>query len=388
MRILRIISSLNPQQGGPMEGLRQITTALTSAGHETEVACLDPPEGPWLTGLPFAVHPLGPPRGRYYYSARLTPWLRANAGRFDCAVVHGTWQYPSFATWRVLRGGNVPYFLYPHGMLDPWFGRAYPLKNLKKQAYWRLAEYRVLRDARAVLFTSEEERLQALKAFRPSRYEGVVVKYGTSGPDPSADAGAQRHAFLERFPELASRRLLLFLGRIHPKKGVDLLIEAFAAAAASGPELHLVVAGPDPSGWGAELRRVADSRGVGSRVSWPGMLAGDLKWGAFRAAEASCLPSHQENFGISVAESLACGTPVLISDRVNIWREIVGDRAGLVASDDQAGTADCLRRWLGLSESEREAMGRRARACFEDRFHVDQAAQSLIHAIRERISIG
>ncbi len=383
MKILRVIATLNPEWGGPMEGVRQMTRAMIAVGHRVEVACLDAPGSPWLEGLPFPVHPLGPSLGRYRYSRRLVPWLRRHAAEFDCVVVHGTWQYQSLGTWLALRKRDIPYFLYPHGALESWSLGVYPLKGLKKRAYWRLAEHRAARDARAVLFTCEEELELARDAFRPFDCNAVVVKYGTSGPDPSADAGAQRRAFLGRFPELADRRLFLFLGRIHPQKGIDLLIEAFAAEAARDPALHLVVAGPGPQELKAELARLAESRGVGSRVSWPGMLTGDLKWGAFLAAEASCLPSHFDSFGISVAESLACGTPVLISDRVGICREILADGAGLAGPPTVAGTTDCLRRWLELPESEREAMGRRARACFEDRFHVEGAVSSIIRTFED-----
>src|SRR5262249_45316917 len=154
---------------------------------------------------------------------------------------------------------------------------------------------RVLRDADAVFFTSEEERLRAQNVFKGFSYSERVVRYGTAGPP----GNMERHqaAFLEAFPELAGFRYLLFLSRIHPKKGCDLLIRAFAECAGD-TDLHLVMAGPDQVGWGQELRAIADSFGVANRVHWTGMLKGPLKWGGLRCAEATILPSHQENFGI------------------------------------------------------------------------------------------
>ncbi len=169
----------------------------------------------------------------------------------------------------------------------------------------------------------------------------------------------QREAFLRSFPELRNKRLLLFLGRLHEKKGCDLLIDAFAAVSRENPALHLVLAGPDAGGMQAALSRRAAALGL-SAITWTGMLRGDAKWGAFRAAEAFVLPSHQENFGIAVTEALACGVPVLISKRVNIWREIEQDNAGLVDDDTAAGTQRLLRRWLALAPAERSAMATRA----------------------------
>jgi len=150
--------------------------------------------------------------------------------------------------------------------------------------------------------------------------EVVVVGYGTSAP--TGDAEQQQKLFLRRFPHLRDQRLVLFLSRIHPKKGVDLLIEAFAAVAPMDPRLQLVIAGPDQVGWQAQLQQRAAALGIAERITWPGMLGGDLKWGAFRAAELFCLPSHQENFGVVVAEALACGLPVAIAEHVNISAEV------------------------------------------------------------------
>jgi glycosyltransferase involved in cell wall biosynthesis len=176
--------------------------------------------------------------------------------------------------------------------------------------------------------------------------------------------------------------LLLFLGRIHEKKGCDLLIEAFSRIASAAPRLHLVVAGPDQTGWLSQLRDLAVRLGVGERIDFPGMLEGELKWGAFYGAEAFVLPSHQENFGIAVAEALGCGLPVMISDKVNIWRELEADCAGFVAPDTADGTERNLRRWLALSEGERSTMCSQARASFERRFTAEATARSLIEVIQ------
>jgi glycosyltransferase involved in cell wall biosynthesis len=381
MKILHVISSVDPRGGGPRQGVLQYGRCLPPLGHSLEVVSLDDPAADFVKEFPLPVHALGPSRlGKYSFNPRLVPWLRAHARKYDAVVINGLWQYHSFGGWRALRGMGVPYFVFTHGMLDPWFKRNYPLKHLKKWLYWTWAEYRVLRDAKAVLFTSEEERLVSRQSFWLYQVHEAVVSYGASSPP--ADAAGLREAFLAAHPALRGKRLLLFLSRIHEKKGCDLLVQAFAETARHQPEVHLVVAGPDQTGWVPSLRAQARSLGVDDRISWPGMLQGDLKWGAFYASEAFVLPSHQENFGIAVAEALSCGLPVLISDKVNIWREIEADGAGLVAPDTLQGTRSSLNVWFGLTVDAKMTFVQRAQDCFQRRFTVDAMTISLLNAMQ------
>lgn len=380
MKLLHVVSSVDRQFGGPIEGVLQRGLRLREMGHHVELASSDDPGAAFVDAFPLPVHALGPPRrGGYYYAAALRPWLRAHAGNYDAVIVNGLWQYHSLAARQTMRELRRPYVVFTHGMLDPWFNRAYPLKHLKKSLYWPWAEYRVLRDAAAVLFTSEEERLLARQSFWPYQARERVVAYGTRLPPQ--DAASLRDAFLASHPELRGKRVLLFLGRLHAKKGCDLMIEAFAKVAAEEPRLHLLMAGPDQTGWVSELKARARSLGLADRITWPGMVQGDARWGAYYASEAFMLPSHQENFGISVAEALGCGVPVLISDKVNIWREVAGAQTGFVAEDTAAGTLRNLKAWLALSTEHRTAMSQRSRELFADRFSVDRMATSLIDVV-------
>jgi glycosyltransferase involved in cell wall biosynthesis len=270
-------------------------------------------------------------------------------------------------------------------MLDPWFKQRYPMKHLKKWLYWPWAEYRVLRDATAVLFTCEEERRLARQSFWLYKCDEFVVNYGTSAP--TGDPEAQRALFLERFPHLRGKRCLLFLGRVHEKKGPDLLFRAFAALLGRLPsdqrrDLHLVMAGPDDHAFGREMKALVASLGLSERVTWTGMVSGDLKWGAFHAADAFVLTSHQENFGIAVVEALACGLPVLISSQVNIWREIRQAGAGFVDSDDSAGAERLLDQWICVDSALWQRMRGAARRIFAERFVIDRTAESFIHAMK------
>lgn len=373
MKLLHVIPSLSPASGGPAEALRQLVRAYPEAGVEAEIVCLDAPDSDWLASFAAPVLALDWRGGKYGRSPRLRQWLVENVSRFDGIVAHAMWSYPSVAVARAARG-RVPYAVFTHGMLDPWFQRRYPLKHLKKRLYWPV-QYPVLRDAKAVLFTSRFESEFAPQSFRPNKWTSLVVPYGTNGP-PS-DSERQNRAFRERMPQLAGRRFLLFLSRIHEKKGCDLLVEAFASIAERQPEVDLVIAGPDQSGLLAGLIARAQRHGIAARVHWPGMLTGDSKWGALRSCEAMVLPSHQENFGVAVAEALACGRPALISDQVNIWPEVADSNAGLVKPDTLEGTCSLLTHWFALGETERAAMSERALATFQARFSMRNCALAI-----------
>ena len=385
MRLLHVIASIDPKGGGPIEGVRQLKAALAPLGVKIDIACCDPPDATWINNSDFeTVYAFGPSRfGIYKFTHGLISWLKKNAEKYDAIITNGMWQYNSFAVWLALGKKKTPYFVFTHGMLDPWFKRKYPLKHLKKWLYWPWGQYPVLRDAKAVIFTCEEERILARQSFWLYKANEAVTAYGTAGPPERSEEMAQ--IFLNRYPEMKEKRLILFLSRIHEKKGCDLLIDAFADIAPKDQNLRLIMAGPDQTGWAEELKAMARERGIEGRILWPGMLQGDLKWGAYYAAEAFCLPSHQENFGIVVAEALACGKPVLISNKVNIWREIEEEKAGFIAPDTKEGARQILTQWLALSPEECKAMSRRARACFENRFHIQKAAERLLEIIKGNV---
>jgi glycosyltransferase involved in cell wall biosynthesis len=381
MRILHFISSIDSTLGGPVEGLRQRCAIYKAGGHDVEVASLDSPEFVQTSNLPAKLIGLGPGRGIYGYSQRAVPWLKANLSRFDIVIIDGVWNYNTLAAHRALAGTDIPWAIFTHGMLDPYFKKRFPLKHLKKSLYWHSFVSRVMRDAYAVLFTCEEEKILARQSFSRYKVRELVVPFGTFGPE--CDTAAAREEFLARWPELRGKRLAISLGRIHPKKGTDILIEAFAGTLSKDAAWHLVIVGPDQIGWQKELEALAERLGIGDRITWTGSLAGTLKWGAFSASEVFVLPSHQENFGIVVAEALACGLPVILSDKVNIWREIVSHDAGMVGNDTIEGTRDSLRRWSALTMEEIAALRIRARKCFEDEFDFNRTSQRVLENVEQ-----
>lgn len=361
-----------------MEGIRRLALIAKQQSYELEAVSLDTPGDPFLADMPFRVHPLGPALGKYGYTPRLYPWMEAHASEYDGIVINGLWQYHGVGTWRSIHG-RVPYVVFTHGMLDPYFKRRYPLKHAKKWLYWAPIEYRLLRDANAVLFTSLLEKELAEKSFWLHKWNPVVVPYGTTGPDVSI--AESKAAFRAAFPSLRDKRFLLYLSRIDPKKGCDLLLHSFAKFARVHPDLTLVMAGPDQAEWIPKLKGLAQSLGIADRISWLGMVKDGVKWGAFYESEVYVLPSHQENFGIAVAEALACGKPVLTTDQVNIWPDLVGTRCGLVEKDDQEGIDNLLRRWFRTSQEERELMGQHALVLFGERFNMQHTAASILEQL-------
>lgn len=370
---------MDPKFGGTAEAVRMLLR-YAPAGVVSELTTLDDPQAPFLQELGCTVCALGPVGSTYGYSPQLMSWLEANRNRFDGVVVHGLWQYCTNAVHKTMRG-YVPYMVFPHGMLDPYFKRRFPLKHLKKWIYWLSVEYWVLRDADRVLFTTAAEQELASQSFWLHQWSGQAVPFGTVPPE--GDPEQQCETFYEACPQARGRRLLLFLGRIHPKKGCDMLVEAFVSAAAQDPELDLVMAGPDQQNSRAGLEQRARTAGLAARIHWPGMLLGDAKWGAFRASEAFILPSHQENFGIAVAEALACGRPVLLSNKVNIAADIASDGAGSMEPDTPEGTARLIARWIELPVPDRAAMGQRALECFRRRYDMRKGAKAVVELFEQ-----
>lgn len=352
-------------------------------GVTTTVASLDSPDSVWLQNDTYKTIALGPVFGPYGYCRNLPSKILSIARNHDVVIVHGMWQYHAFATWRALHGTSIPYLVYPHGMLDPWFKKSFPFKHLKKWLYWPWADYRLLRDAQSVLFTTDLERILARQSFFLYKANEIVVGYGTS--QPPEELLKHRTLFLNTFPHLRGKRILLFISRIHPKKGVDILLEAFASVASCDSDLHLVIAGPDQVGLQAKLQQRAVDLGIVDRVTWPGMLTGDLKWGAFQSAELFCLPSHQENFGIVVAEAIACGLPVAIAEPINISSVVAAAGAGIVHPDSAAGTTLALRQWLAMSPSSRTQMGFNGSRLFLKEFDFASVARNLIPVLESAV---
>jgi glycosyltransferase involved in cell wall biosynthesis len=422
MKLLHAIAATDPKMGGVSQALRTMISGLTELGIHNEVVSLESSESLYQSTDLFPIHCLGPGKGPWRYSPRLIPWLVSNLSRFDVVIVHGLWLYHGYAVQKAMRylraQGNVfrparklfpKVFVMPHGMLDPYFQKAEgrKLKSMRNWLYWKLIESSVVNGSNGELFTCKEECRLAKKTFSPYRPKSEKI-VGLGVEEPPCYVPEMRSAFLDKCTGFQQRRYLLYLSRIDEKKGIDLLINAYIEIARKlqagdtatdhNSELNrkkialqpgsldlpsLVVAGPGlEKPYGEKMQQVVRQDPlVSGKIFFPGMLAGEAKWGAFYGCDAFVLPSHQENFGIAVVEAMACGKPVLISNQVNIWREITTQGGGIVADDSQEGTHEMLTKWLFLSEDEKQQMGRYARTSYINHFAVGPAASSMLQAL-------
>ena len=365
--------------GGPVECVNQLAGFFKANGHTVDVlACADTRNDEWIDGFPANVHCAGPAYGKYAYSPRVRRWLNENITKFDVVIINGLWQAHVRIAASVARQKNMPYFIYVHGLMDPWNRAAHPFKYLKKFAYWLLVERVSLANARALVFTSEEEARLAVSYFPAAGWNSLVVGNGIAvPPEPTLE---EVEEFLDGHPQLRGRAFWLFLSRIHPKKGLENLLEALAALAPDKRPTVLVVGGGEEeyiSGLKARAKQLA----IDKTVLWAGPLYGMQKWAAFSKADLFVLPSHQENFGIALVEALAMGVPVCTTKAVNIWKTLDASRAGIISDDNSNSLKTAYQQWLQMPLGERQAMRDAARACFVEHFSIEGAGRRLLAAI-------
>lgn len=387
MKILRIIPSMNPEEGGPCRGIRNSIPEMQKLGLENEVVCLDAIDSDYDIKDNFRIHKLGKASNLWSYNKQLIPWLTDYYNNFDVVIVHGLWSYHSYAAIKVINryrklGDYSPkIYVMPHGMLDPYFQKAKErrLKAIRNVIYWKLIENKVINQADGILFTCGEELLLARTTF-PNYKPNLEINVGYGIQSPPTYSGQMKQSLLNKIPDWNEQPFLLFLSRIHPKKGIDLLLKAYLKLEQELLEIpQLIIAGPGiDTPYGKKNFELAKQS---KNILFSGMINGNAKWGAFYLAEAFVLPSHQENFGISVVEAMACETPVLISDKVNIWREIEKGNGGIVRKDTEEETYQMLKKWMTLPKNEKTKMAVAAKKNYQNNFSIEQATLQFVRGI-------
>lgn len=359
MRILHVIPTMSARYGGPAKACGEMSMAIADRGHHVEIfttnydgfgGYVEPSTHPLSERRgDITVHtfPVDVPPDYFRVSRPLAAALSDNVKNFDLVHVHSLYLFTTLATGFFARRHNIPLILRPHGTLDPYI---YPRHRGRKRVVEWLYQNRMFKRAAAIHYTTADERdLAAPYTFgRP----GFVAPLGLNIEDyrPLPPRGT----FRARFPETRDKAILLFLGRINFKKGLDVLAKAFGQVAKERDDVHLVIAGPDNDALRPKVEAWLKAEGVLEKTTFTGMLVGEDKLAALADSDLFVLPSFTENFGIAVIEALACGLPVLISDKVNIWREIDAAGAGKVEPVD----ADRFGRQILAMLGDRETLRR------------------------------
>lgn len=354
-----------PLDGGPTVVVEHLAASLATIGVEVTVATTD---ADGVGGrLPVATaerrgsvdyHFFGRQLpGTWKLSLGLSRWLRANERAFDVVHVHALFSHSTLAACRAARRLGVPYVLSPHGAADPW---SLQRRQWKKAPYFRLVERANFAGAAAIHATAQAEA-QAVTALG----FGDRVHIIPLGVEGSAHPSRMNHN---------GSVSLLFLSRLHPKKGIPLLLGALSRVRATGVRAELAIAGEGSAAYKQELHERVRSLGIADSVRFLGQVEGESKREAFASADIYVLPSHQENFGIAVAEAMSSGLPVIVTDQVGIAPDVLEAGAGLVVPVDEGALAAAVTT-LAASRDAREEMGARAYRFARDRYSWESTAQ-------------
>jgi glycosyltransferase involved in cell wall biosynthesis len=361
-RVLHLIPYMHPSAGGPPVVVDQWCAELRRRGVEAEVLTTDAYasaddqawQAEYAARYPLAVVKCVGPRG-FGYSSQLRPVLADRLKHVDLVHVHNVWGYANRLAARLCPKWDVPFVVSTHGMLDPHsMGR----KAWKKRLYGRLFEFPALRQASGLIFTHAEEERLARETCGPLP-TGFVVPLGTSDP-PAESRSVLASQFLRQFPATARGPRVMFLSRLHEKKGLDLLLPAFQRVLQNHSSGQLVLVGPGEEDYVQELRSRANSLGISQQTHFIGSLHGEQKWAALAAADVYVLPSYQENFAIALVEALRVGTPVVCSQRVNIWSDLANAGAATICELTVESVAESILRLLDDRSGAEEQGGRGA----------------------------
>jgi glycosyltransferase involved in cell wall biosynthesis len=380
MNILHSIGSLDQRSGGPLRVVLDMSALGMTLGMNSEVLGRGPIR---IADIPIPsrlIHSL-PLEGdtSHIYSPVVRHWCRENLRRFDGVILHGLWSATNWAISRECIAAEVPYILFPHGMLDIWSVRGQGwLKRTKKTLYWHWRERQLVSGSRAVFFTIEREFRNAQKTFRlPAIHPVIVTPFGF--PPQADDSEAMPGIGVDQGSE---GKIALFLGRVHPKKRPDILIESWAGAAVPR-DWRLVIAGPGEPGYLATLADLARRHGIEDVVQFVGPVAGADKRYLFQSASWFLLPSEQENFGVAVLEAVSSGCALAISDQVYLADELPNGSEVLPVS---LGAWTRFMRERMTNDTWRDETVKRVREHIGDKFSLERVGGQWVDQIEKVIN--
>ncbi|WP_052201093.1 glycosyltransferase [Terriglobus sp. TAA 43] len=355
---LQVLSHVDPRFGGMSAAVPKLAEELRRReGYDARIASFSSPEEirELHSDVPFTLWP--PNRSKWLTDSDLRSRFQTTVKGSIGVHIHGLWEASTLAACLVARRTRTPYVISPHGMLEPW---ALANKRRKKLVYTALFERRNLDGAACVHALTRAEALDCRRfGFKGSI---AIIPNGIDIP-ASCDASL----FRARFPRIKGKRVLLFLGRVHYKKGVDLLLHAWAKISDQHPDVVLVIAGPDSEGTVAKVARLSVELKISSRVLFTDMLKGSAKWSALAASDYFVLPSHSEGLSVATLEALGCGLPVIISEQCNL-PQVTEAGAGWQVKTDVDDIARTLTAALNISHETYAVMSARAEALAQQNF--------------------
>jgi glycosyltransferase involved in cell wall biosynthesis len=381
MRIIVTAFSIAPRTGGLRVGVLGLCKGLANRGHKVSLYTTNADEDKTLN-VPLGVSTLVEGVEVFFYPAQkvlfgnvlsypMVSALKNAVPNADLVLIHSLYQLSSTAAAYYCRQFRVPYVVRPHGILDPTLARR--RRWLLKWAYLQFFEKKNLNSAAAIQFSSsmEEEMAKDFMTIKSPKLlipEGIDVEPFKKLP--------HKGSFRARYPEMEGKSLILHLGRVHQKKGLELLVEAFYQIAKRRDDVHLVLAGSGDADFVMRITKMLHDFGIFDRATITGQLDEDTKLAVLQDADIFVLASYGENFGLSVVEAMACGLPVLISDKVGIWKEIVGAGAGIVTTCESNKIADQIEKLLNDPEL-RLNTGQRGKSLVEAQFSTDRMAEKM-----------
>ena len=376
MKILMVVPALGDVYGGPSKSVLELTEAIGQLGVNIDLVTtnangshvLDVPLFTWIDKKTHRIQYFSYWNvADYKFTLSLTSWLFKNVANYQLVHTHAIFSYPVLPAYWAAQFHKIPYVVTPHGMLEPW---ALVHKGYKKQLYFSLLEKPSLQRASTIhmLATLEAKRIEPLALKTPL----VVVPNGVHRHDFDKPCSAE--VFYQKFPAVRHKTLIIFLGRIDPKKGLDLLAPAFAAAYSKFPETHLIIAGQDNIGFLPTAQSYFKLAGCADAVTFTGMLSGAVKYAALAAASIYVAPSYSEGFSMSVLEGMAAGLPCVITTGCNFPE---AEEVSEIVDIDATQIGNALVRLLQNPERA-ESMGDRAREFILGNYTWDQVAGKLV----------
>ncbi len=373
-RWLTVVSHLDPRYGGLSSVVPQLGARIAAAHpfHIDLAAFCTPDElfsAASYPDLQLSQWPTG--RAQWARNRVLRDQFRDLVAAADGVHIHGLWEQSTAVAAPQARALRKPYILSAHGMLERW---ALANKRLKKQLYAALFERANVRGAACLHALTHAEALD----YRRFGATGpiAVIPNGVTVP-PSIDPTL----FLGQFPALGGKRIVLFLGRIHFKKGLDLLIDAWSRLASDFPDAHLVLAGPDFEGTRARMEALVQSKALTGSITFTGMLRQDLKWSALAAAEAFVLPSYSEGLSVSVLEAMGVGLPVIVTEQCNL-PQVKELEAGWLIQSEVSQLTSALQGLLSNTPGANAGIGSRGRNLVLTRYNWETVSESMAELYR------